>query len=251
MVGGAGVTFAALLGVIVSDLDIKKNWFDWAIWKAHWFVALPALPGTIGFLWRRYIKNLEVDKNTLYREVELFHERMGFDTDPEADIRCTIWMPSRNYKSGTPTWLAQSTDYYPLISTIPGPRHQKRKNRGAGRAYKVFRKKGENIESEGIIGWCAVDSMTERGSDEYIINIPENTDLADCLVNDFNYSRRHAKRVTSDRKSFMCVAILNRSSTKLLGVLYCDSRKQGAFNKDISTKAESLLRDIVRAMSAD
>lgn len=251
LVGGASVAFASLVGVVFSDLDAKKNWFDWGVWKSHWYILAPAVPATVGLLWRRYIKNLEVDKNALYREVRLFYERMGFQNDLDADIRCTLWMPSRNYKSGLPTWLTQATDYYPITSPLPGPRHQHRQNRGAGRSYKVYRRAGDRIETEGIIGWCAVDSVHEQGSDDYIISVPEDKGLVECLVNDFNYTPRHAKRVTSDRLSFMCVALLNRGSTKLLGVLYCDSRKRNTFDRNLSVKAESFLRDVVNAMDAD
>ena len=248
---GSAIAFTTILAVIATDLDAKNKWLDWEIWKNHWYVIAPGLPYAIGLIWQRYVKNLAIDKSSLHRELQIFYERMGFKQHLDADIRCTLWMPPRRYKSGAPDWLTQATDYYPVSSPLPGSRHQIRQNRGAGRSYKVYRKIGNNIEPEGIIGWCAVDSISEQGSDDYIINVPEGESLVDCLVNDFNYTPRHAKRVTSDRLSFMCIALLNRGSTKLLGVLYCDSRKRNAFNKGFSVKAEGFLRDIVKAMSAD
>jgi len=241
-----------VVGPILEDV-VQRAYRDPEPFSSSiWFPAWPALPlvglYALVLYWHRYYNYKARHADRLHVFLRHFYEDMCFGKQPEADIRCTIWTPIGRIRDKGPIKLVQVTDYVPRVSGI-----QRGIFRRNGRAWRVFTvarmAPGGEIRTIGILGLCAFRSLQEMHPEICREEVPADVDFEVYMTSNWHFTRRQAKRLTHDRRSYMCISLMDRGNTDLLGVLYCDSRQIGVFTSELAKRAEEHLPRFARLLT--
>jgi len=235
-----------ILGAMGEDLiqhsltnDNLAKLLDLGFWRQYWF-SIPLFGLFIlGLIWRNRDQYTDIHLDRIYYALRWFSMDMGFQSKKNADIRCTIWVPVETQKDNSPIRLKQIVDYVPQKSVLS--KHNFRINKQAGRIFPVSHFEGSVEQPIGILGYCAVDSVRKNDPGIYVEKIPEGIDFVEYMVENWNFSERKAIKLTLDRRSYLCLAMMDTSNSRLLGVIYCDSRDPEALTKEVGENGKGYL----------
>lgn len=256
----APLYIGAIWGGFLPDLEKIHKLTSIPQWRLHPTPIYFLLVWLIALGWqyfsRRYNIEISARRKVVFREIRYICEGLAINENAEADIRCTVWLfPQNEIKTDkdtgeylTPARIVQWADYYPQRSPYKKDgRTYRRVNPKAGRIFRLYRGKRNQL-FVGILGETVSQGM-EKG--EYTVvknNLPENCELWEYLSTEFNFRRWHAKKVTADRKSFFCIALIEKETKKPLGVVYFDSRNVSIFTDNIVDKVFEYLPRLMDAV---
>ena len=92
----------------------------------------------LGLLLRRVEGDLSEETSGVYHALDWFYFDMGFRTNPDDDIRCTIWVPYPRSQDREIKALRQIVDYIPRKSKVGARTYHY--NKKAGRVFRIYRK---------------------------------------------------------------------------------------------------------------
>jgi hypothetical protein len=142
--------------------------------------------------------------------------------------------------------LKQLVDYYPSRGEKRGRRF--RPSGRSGRVFSVCRKIGDEELPIGILGYCTMVSLNDQAAKILHEEVPEEVDFIKYMVENWHFTERQAKQLTPDRRSYMCISIMNKESTELTGIIYCDSSNPKAFPNELDEKFETYLPRIATTL---
>ncbi len=252
----------ALWGGFLPALEQRHALTHPAAWARHpsglaalgvWFLAL---------VWQHFSRKYSIEvgamRKSVYRELMALCQGAGLQQSPEADIRCALWLVpeggiSKNPGTGqyeVPSRLVQWTDYVPAQSRYRRDGHTHyRVNGAAGRTFRVYRGHADRVYV-GLLGKTLIAGMEQRRSLASRDALPAGAPLVGHLVRELNFRRRHARSVTSDRRSFLAIALIEEGSQKPLGVVYFDSREPACFSDAVEDKIFQGLPRLLDAINA-
>lgn len=251
--GLLALVFAALFKDVVTRIYDAHAWLDWH----SYFVArnLPCVAaGVLSALGAGFktTRQRTQDRKAAYDALKRFTKEMGFDAAPDHDIRCTLWCPTKKKdRQGRPVELEQWTDYVPLERAAqPDVVGRYRDNAKAGRRRAISRAIPGGVETIGLLGHCAYECVKNRRPATKVDYVPEGADLVDYLVDVWHFDRHYAQKLTPDRRSFMCLPLMDAGYTELLGIIYCDSSSgsRDVLSAKVAAGAEKYFPDVARAI---
>jgi hypothetical protein len=251
--GLSALVFAALFKDLVSRLAAAHAWGDWHSYVNARAVpcALAALVSAAGAKFKTARQRTQ-NRKAAYDALKRFHTGMGFDAAPEHDIRCTLWCPTRRKdRLGRPVELEQWTDYVPAERPQgAGAVGVYRDNAKAGRRRPIFRRVPGGVETIGLMGHCAYECIKNRRPAAKMDYVPDGMDLVTYLVDVWHFDRHYAERLTPDRRSFLCLPLMDAGYTELLGIVFCDSSSpsRDVLSARVAADAEKFFPDIARAI---
>ena len=245
------ITMPILLGKFAGEAykaitDGSSNLKDWATWKPHWPVLVVLATWFIGYLLERYSNHATLKSNELYDSLVWFCEDiLGTRIDKRKDIRCTIWIPIGKQNRKKPIRLVQVIPYFPKTSTLyddkGNPTGSSRVNGKAFRSFKVSKRKNSGVDAIGILGRTAINATSGDKPTVGKEFFDSQTDFIAHMLSNWNFTEFQAKKLTPDRKSYLCFPIIDNQKRELLGILYFDSCKTMAFNDDFVRFTEEQL----------
>ncbi len=238
-----------LLGKFASEaykaITTASTLKSWDTWKPHWPVLVILIFWFIGYLYTRYSKNSASISHELYNFITWFCEDIYTRKDKKKDIRCTIWVPLGEQSQNAPIRLVQVVSYFPLTSTLFDDTDKRtgniRKNGRPFRTYKVSRRHNTEYSPIGILGRTALRAVS--GEEPIVIKeqFSKSTNFIDHMMNYWNFTEFQAERLTPDRKSYLCLPMVDNKNRELLGILYFDSRKTRTFDNKFVRRVERYL----------
>jgi hypothetical protein len=246
LIVGQPVVLGAILGGVVPELF--KNPIDPVVWallrQRALFLFIITVGIAVGAIWQRAHNYTSRHADRLYHALKWFYISLELGKDESADIRCTIWAPVGRHNDDHAIQLEQVVDYMPRLGGV-APRKLSQ-NGQAGRRFRVARRDNKDILPVGILGRCAVDSVRKQVPQiqvEYLLSNDLNDPAAfmKLMVSKWNFHERQARRLTVDRRAYMCLSMMDASRSHLLGILYIDSCKADALPTQLGEKAQSYL----------
>jgi GAF domain-containing protein len=181
-----------------------------------WIVVFPAL-GYVGVQVVWYLRENALELALIKAQLEML---VSLVQPAGGNVRCTyhvpvkkLWWPVRQ--------LRQAFDYAPA-------------GRGGKRRFPV---------EKGIIG----RAFTEKA--EKVENFANDDEYRDKMVKVYNYSVDELAKRSADRRSYLCIPILDETHT-VLGLLYLDSDVPGTFSLDKKDLAYTLAHAAVEHLIA-
>ena len=258
----APIYVGAIWGGFLPTLEQRHALMRLSEWAKHPSAVITLLVWWVALVWQHYSRKYSIEigaeRKVIYRELVYLHQDAGLQQPPEADVRCTIWLVpendiNKNPDTGqyeVPPRLTQWADYVPSQSKYQKDgRIRYRLNGRAGRTFRVYRGRTDRVYV-GILGKTLLAGMDQKRSVAGRDAVPGGTPLVDYLVQELNYRRHHAKSVTSDRKSFLAIALIEEGSKKPLGVVYFDSREPMCFSDAVEERIFQGLPRLVEAINA-
>jgi hypothetical protein len=236
------ILFGIFMGNAYKSITAAQNKLSWPLWTPHWPILVVLFFWLIGYLLARYTRHLSNKDEELYNALKWFCEDIGTRKDTVLDIRCTIWIPLGKQSRKEPIRLLQAVDYFPKTSTMNNGMNRIRRNGKRYRTFKVSKAdKDGTIKPVGIIGRTALQSVSgDEPTVERERMLPQ-VQFVEHMVNNWNFSTFQAQRLTSDRRSYLCLPMTNREKSELLGILYFDSCNPDVFSDEFVTKIEKYL----------
>lgn len=213
----------------------------------YWFVIPLLIIYFLGWLWQKFSGYQKRHLNRLYSSLEWFHDEMGLGDIVDADIRCTIWAPINIREGATPIRLKQIVPYVPKRSQINDKTF--RDNGRPGRIYDFTENKDDNIVAIGIVGQCAIDSISKCEPGIYHEEVPDDINFIEYMVENWNFSESRAMSLSSNRRSYLCLSMMDAGQSDLLGIIYLDSCDPKALVKSTGTHAQKYLPRIARVLT--
>ncbi len=201
----------------------------------------------LGVAWSRHESTLTYYEVIVYSLLGWIYQDLGFADNRDYDVRCTIWVRHSPRKKPDIKRLKQLVDYYPPRGEKLGRKF--RPNKRSGRVFSVCRKIGDEELAIGILGYCTMASMNEQSAKIMHEEISEDVEFIEHMVTNWNFTERQARRLTQDRHSYMCLSIMTRDCSELMGIIYCDSVYRYAFPTEIDTKFEKYLPRVAKALN--
>lgn len=257
--GGNIATLVAsfTLGGIYGDIASKayqspSGWGDLTIWKAHWhffvWLLILFLGGLSKWIGSLVASNSIAQRSRVQSMLEWFYEDMKFSESSR--VRCTVWVPLKLKQDAIPVMLTQLVDYVPMRKvTQLGNSAAVTKYGRAGRPFCISRPKGKDTLLVGVMGRSIVDSLSAKKPKIHSTSVPPGMSLVTFLTEQYNFTKRHAERMTPDRKSFVCLPILTSDGEELICVVYLDASAENAFTPKMLQDAQKFLPRIARTMS--
>lgn len=190
----------------------------------------------VTFYWHKRATHIYQHADRVHDALAWMYQDLNLGSDKDADIRCTIWIPTGRKNSHRPE-LQQIVDYYPAKSVVE-PQGVFRSNKKAGRTRRIVRHLFQNDELTeapvGVIGYCAYNAMhlldpTTQNPEYVIETIPHEIETREQFVqyqvDNWNYTVRQAQRLTPDRRMYICFPMTNQAESELIGILHFDARK--------------------------
>jgi hypothetical protein len=252
------IAFGAILGDIVAELhkpdgnsatgraaaNTIVGWVHSKAWSHHWEIVPVSILWLISYLLHAYVRQQDIDKRGLYRQLEYVHRRIVSLMPVDADLRCTVWMPTGRFVLGVPTRMAQWVNFVPLRSSFSVDGHVLfRHNRGEGRTVRVYNRQPESgtMQPIGFVGLSVLRSLEKQESIILTMEPLEGTGLVDYLIHEMHMTPSTARRMIQDRACFMCCSLVDEGSKKLLAVVYYDCRMRGAFDQQVQDEVEDFM----------
>jgi hypothetical protein len=248
LISYALVQIAAISEPLFSDVWFTKlRAFRSDFWVSLGLIALFTLLAYFVYRSAAHSRDRAKIKAQLNLALRMFYDLMEFDqNEDETRIRCTLWAPVHFFDLAeriprlNEIVMYQVVDYYPSGART----ESKAAGRHYGEANRVFRtgkKAGDEIKCVGIVGLTVFDTIIDRKPDVHIETIPRDVTFIKYMTENWNFSEKQARKLTQDRRSYMCIPFMNRANSELLGLLYCDSRSDSLFTEEVGTKAEQFL----------
>ncbi|MBI5945350.1 MAG: hypothetical protein HY864_13355 [Chloroflexi bacterium] len=232
-------------GEAYKSIVAAKTLSSWSVWKPHWPILAILILWLVGYLINRYSIHIYSKSDELYSSLKWFCEDIGTRSDKRKDIRCTIWIPVGKLSRQSPIRLLQVIHYFPKTSTLfksNGNNEGIRKNGKRYRTFKVSKKdKSGTLKPVGIIGLTALKCVSGDEPTVERETLSNHKDFKNYMINNWNFSEFQAEHLTSDRKSYLCLPIVNKEKSELLGIVYFDSTHPTVFNDDFVKKTEKYL----------
>lgn len=137
------------------------------------------------------------------------------------DLRCTYHVPVRYWGFGR-VQLMQAFDYLPT---------------GGGGKRRFPGNKG-------IIGKAYQEKIPK------VVNFVDDGEYRLRMMTEFNFSQEELQHRTADRKSYLCIPVLDDSNHDVLGLVYFDSNQTGTFelaNGNANAAMITAACDVIRA----
>jgi hypothetical protein len=250
---GLALTFTMpiIMGVFGEELvsmiiDPTSNLKDWAIWKPHWPVLVVLAAWAVGYLLERYANHADLKSNELYDALTWFcQDILGTRNDKRKDIRCIILVPLGSQSRKRPIRLVQVTPYFPKTSTLFDdngvPTGVSRTNGKPFRSFRIAKRNNNGFSPIGIIGRTAMNALSGDIPTVEKEFFDSRTDFINHMVNNWNFTEFQARKLTTDRKSYLCFPMVDKNRKELLGILCFDSCKTKAFNDNFVRLTEKHL----------
>jgi len=242
------IYFGAYLSVLLEKYIDGTLIITWVNIYHNWPFFASGLLFIIGLLWRIYISNRELRLERLYHSLRWFYDDMGFGKDVNADVRCTIWTPINSKVEPDKMKIVQLVDYVPKYGKSAGLTYWYRINKHSGRIRKVAKAENGIVKPIGIAGRCVIQSA--RDNKPYIMyeNLNASLSFSDCMMQVWNFTKAETRRLTQDRKSYLCIVLMDSGQTDILGIIFADSRQLNYFTQRIANKAENYLPRIAELL---
>jgi hypothetical protein len=166
---------------------------------SFFWIAIPVIELILLKIYEHYTIRGEYYMN-IRRQLEILEALLPSQT---GDIRCTYHIPIKRI-FGKPKKLLQAFDYVP-------------RGGGGGRKF---------LLDKGIIG------VTFRKGGVRVENFQDREEFRREMIDKYGYTKEEMGERSSDRRSYMCYSIVEGNSSKVLGLLYFDSREVGTFSPD-------------------
>ena len=206
-----------------------------------WPLFLASLLWFLGTLWRIDNNRKDISHDRVYHVLWWMYQDLGFYNNKEADIRCTLWTPKKSTSNYEKLRLIQLVDYVPDLEISSNRQNVFRRNMSRGRVRMVARKKNKDIEPIGIVGKCAVESIRDNNAYILMENISDDKNFIDRMINIWHFTKTEAKKLTQDRKSYICISLMTSNHKDLLGLIYMDSNQENIFNDKIVNEIQEYL----------
>ena len=226
------ILFGSLVGKAYEDVFLTPEpqyiW-SWAVWYPYRLILLIVGIWIVGYVLLRFYNHKDKKSKELHNVLKWLCESLDTQQDTDKDIRCTIWIPVGRMSQGSPVRLLQAVDYFPKHSPLPDRRNF-HKNGNRFRVFKVATKEDSTLKPIGVLGKAAFDSIIRSEPNIYHESFTSQKPFIEHMVNNWNFTRFQAERLTQDRKSYLCFAMTNRDRNELLGIIYFDSRQTHALD---------------------
>ena len=177
-----------------------------------WWLVAPVM----GILLLKYLQHRAYIREkhfTLRQQLDLLDTILPPE---DRDLRCTYHVPERRI-FGQVRNLVQMIDYVP-------------KGGGCGRKFSI---------NKGIIG------RVYQVAGQRVENFDSQDAYRARMVNEYGYSAREMEERSTDRRSYLCMAILEGGSERVVGLLYFDSRIHNTFTLDENNEVWTTIRSAV------
>jgi hypothetical protein len=241
------ILFGKFFAEAYKTFTTTTNMWSWNTWRPHWPIVPIICLWFFGYILKRYLVHITAKTEELYNALTWCCQDLETRKNLKKDIRCTIWLPlGFNIRSNRPTRLLQAIPYFPKESTLFKENGQKdidkQPNGSSLRTFRVAKKDKKNgrIKPIGILGLTVLDCLS---GDEPTVNwesFDSRKVFLDYMIDNWNFSEFQAKRLTSNRKSYLSLPIVN-TEKKLLGILYFDSCRTRTFDSDFVSRIETYL----------
>lgn len=253
---GVPSILGAIFQSVVQDYyeDPSNGNIGSLLMKRAVFLGILILLFLLGVLLERRHEIGVVQRERLYQSLIWLYQTLGFDNSPEADIRCTIWVPIGKRNDNHEIRLQQAVDYYPALSRIDDQNYHV--NGKAGRTFRVARKSNGKVKPVGMLGRVAIEAIRQQKFNIYLQKITPTAMASDAafvshMISHWNFPERQANRITLNRRIYMCLPMMDSSSTHLLGILYIDARTEDAFTKNTGKKAQKYLPQFAKLLTGE
>jgi hypothetical protein len=217
---------------LVNEIFIRHQSLNIIFDVDHLINNLPTLVLLLLFVvvlfWKRYKQFLSITTLMLQRDVQwLLNDVVNVSRGKHHDVRCTLWMPIRDYSPSEPIRLKQIIDMLPL---------KKDYRDNFKDSTQVFTKIIDGtFQPVGLLGRCALDAYTKLTPLTMKDTVANEADLINHLISFFYLTKEQAEKLPKDRRSFLCVTIATQSGEPL-GFLYFDSSKSSTFSNKVIEK---------------
>ncbi len=242
------IYFGAHLTVIIEKYIEGTLRFNLVTINNHWPFFVSGFLFSVGLIWKIHQGNRDLRLERLYHALRWFYEDLGFDKDPNADIRCTLWTPLNSKVEPDKMRIIQLVDYVPKYGQSTGLTYWYRINKHSGRIRKIARVENGTAKPIGIAGKCIIESSIKRKPFIMYENLSPGMSFADCMTQVWNFTKAETKRLTQDRKSYICIVLMDSGQSDILGVIFADSRQLNTFTRRTAKKAESYLPRIAELL---
>lgn len=229
---------------VVTDLPVNSSFFSLATWRTifldNWILLPLLIFYLIGVFWRNKIDYKNTKIHTIRDALTWIYHDLNFDGEKyaAADIRMTIWVPVRKNQKLESFRMQQLVDYVPTVSQKSTPSGGFRKNKTAGRVFRFTRPGKDEILGIGIAGLCVIAFESKHEPKVHQEMIPATVKFSDYMVSNWHFTPAQAELLTSDRRSYLCGPLMDRSAKALYGIIYIDSSDPKALTKVIANKFE-------------
>lgn len=181
----------------------------------NWFVVVPVIAiFVLKYLQHRaYIRERYF---TLRQQLDLLERVLPHG---DRDLRCTYHIPEWR-AFGSVRKLVQVIDYVP-------------RGGGGTRRFPI---------DQGIIGRVYLKGGTR------VENFDSHDDYRTRMVNEYGYNSREMEERTADRRSYLCVPVLEGASNRVVGLLYFDSKIHNTFSLDENNEIWSTIQSAVESI---
>jgi hypothetical protein len=244
------IFIGAYLENIIQQFIAGKFIPRWQLIYIYWPLCLAVVFYLIGTVWRIYNSNRDNRLDRVYFGLRWFYDDLGLDKNNEADIRCTLWTPLNSKVEPEKMKIVQLVNYYPRYGKEQDYFNEYRINKHRGRVRKVAKKDQQKIKPIGIVGNCIFASLKNHNALIIIDNLDGKEDFQEYMITAWNYSKASAKRLTQDRRSYMCITLMESGETDILGVIFMDARTPNTFTERTIEMVQPYLPRIAEALTA-
>lgn len=239
-----------------ADFVFQQHLHGINIFKLDFLLPLwPFIPCSIlfilGTIWRVAKSRSDIYTSSVYNTIKWLYHDLGFESMNEADVRCTVWTPMNSKVDPHAMKLVQLIDYYPPYENGSFEPLEFRKNKTKGRIRQVARIDHRNakILPIGILGSCAFLSIRNHEPKIMFDRIRDGEDFEAHMIKT-NFTKYGAKRLNHERKSYMCVPLMDTTKTDIIGLIYMDSKSDSTFLNEngIKSSIEPYLRMVAEVI---
>lgn len=252
---------------LIQDIPLDRSIISLSLWvrlfREYWILLLLLALFILGLVWRNHIEYTRTSLNRIRDALAWMYEDLKEEipNHKQADIRITIWVPVKRNQKPESYRMKQLINYLPDLGK---PTQDNityfRVNKPAGRIFRFSKCAQDDSGNEvvvaiGIVGLCALSYLLYKKAQAFREKIPasiqDKPEFVDYMITNWNFTRPQAELLTSNRRAYLCIPVINRQEISLYGIIYLDARDPEALSSDIGTKIiDSYLSRVARAFVA-